>query len=125
MSDRFFMAVGPLFIVAMIAFRVTTYGTQWTFGRYGMPQTLLASDGMHYPNGEPVIPLMASLARSGWEPEIYLVGVSVVIVCVLYVVYVARRMDKQRREYLESVLALEQEYRRRRSILRRARPSLE
>jgi hypothetical protein len=48
------------------------FGTEWEIGRLGMPSTMLAADGKHHPNGDEVEAMTLSLARSGYEQEVYL-----------------------------------------------------
>ena len=57
--------IGPVVFAALIVNFAVGYGKEWEFGRLGMPDTLLAADGEHYPNGEEVDPMTLAMARSG------------------------------------------------------------
>ena len=41
------------------------YGSRWECGRYMMPRTLMAADGVHHPNGEPIESVTLAIARGG------------------------------------------------------------
>ena len=57
---------------ALVINFLSGYGSCWECGRYGMPSTLLAADGRHYPDGSEVDEVTLAMARSGHEEETYL-----------------------------------------------------
>jgi hypothetical protein len=79
------------------------FGSEWEIGRLGMPSTMLAADGKHHPNGDEVEAVTLSLARSGYEQEVWWVIFGVLAACFIYL-YIGyrqlnrRRMDIFRRE---------------------------
>lgn len=62
-------------------------GRQWTFGRYWMPKILLAPDGMHFADGEPLDLIGLALVRSGHEEELHLALFTIVGLAVCWLVY--------------------------------------
>ena len=69
--NRWFV-VGMTVWLGLGAVWLSTFGSHWSFGRYGMPRTLLSPDGRHFADGEPLDPMTAALVRSGHEEEVYL-----------------------------------------------------
>ena len=70
--NRLFVFIALMFPVVFTFFWATTYDRHWTFGRYGMPRTLLSADGAHFKSGEPLGPITTALVESGHEEEVYL-----------------------------------------------------
>jgi hypothetical protein len=78
------------------------HGSWWEFGKFGMPHTLVAADGVHHPNGEEIDPVTLAMARSGVEEEAMLVGLCGVALLMAYVVWLryqtARLRDRSRNQ---------------------------
>ena len=52
------------------------YGKRWGLSEFGLPTTLLASDGLHYRDGSEIEPAMHVILRSGLEgPVVSLLSV--------------------------------------------------
>lgn len=64
---------GYFLLAYLIVREASLYGTNWVLGKYYMPRSLVAADGLHYPNGEVIDPLTLSLIRSGNEEIAYLI----------------------------------------------------
>lgn len=64
---------GWAFFLAVCGHQAWTYGVEWEFGRYGMPVSLVAPDGLHYQNGRELDPLTRYLINAGLQPECNLV----------------------------------------------------
>lgn len=100
--DYGFMLVGPLFILANIAYRASTYGTKWVFGTWWLPQTILAPDGRHYPNGEWIEPEVLYLVQTGLEPVAYLIGFILVILMSCFLGYLYWNLERCKRRLEEA-----------------------
>lgn len=86
MANRFFPSIAVLFFLYVAVNGTLQYGTRWEFGRFGMPRTLIAEDGMHHLDGSPINPITLQLARSGYEEAYCLVMTGIlVLIGVLYV----------------------------------------
>jgi len=68
-SDRLFALVGPLFMLGLVAYHASQFGTRWEFGRYFMPRTLVDASGFARPDGTPLDSFTLMMVRSGIEEE--------------------------------------------------------
>jgi hypothetical protein len=59
------------FLALTIRF-VCMYGSEWEFGRYCMPRSLVAPDGRTYANGREIDPITLALIRADREEETFL-----------------------------------------------------
>jgi hypothetical protein len=95
--------LGPLVMAALLVHCALGHGEEWTFGRLGMPETLLDADGNRYADGREIDSVSLAIARSGYEQEIWLAAVVVLVVLVAVLVLEMRhqhhvRIDVMRRE---------------------------
>ncbi len=89
-----------IFLYGAIHF-VSSKGSQWEFGRYYMPRTLVAADGCCYPDGEPIpLPILA-LVRADIEEEVTLALVGVEMAALVWLGVEMRKLHRARREYRE------------------------
>ena len=72
-SDRFFAHFGWLFILGLMIYHASQFGTRWEFGRYGMPRTLVDASGLAHPDGTPIDSITLMTIRAGIEEEVMLV----------------------------------------------------
>ncbi|MDX1968842.1 MAG: hypothetical protein SFV23_16830 [Planctomycetaceae bacterium] len=89
---------GPAFMLILGVSHLCRYGTRWELGRYGLPHSLLSSDGATYLDGSPIDPLTAHLIRRGIEEELFLGLAIVIFLLILGVAYEIRRGIRLRRE---------------------------
>jgi len=106
---------GSLLMVILLLNFGLQYGNRWECGQYGMPRTLVAPDGVSYPDGKVIDPITASLIRAGVEEEVFL---GMLIFSALSLVITLRIMcdtEKKHRQLRESFESLAAEYERRRN----------
>lgn len=77
---------------------VQTYGTQWEWGRYGLPRSLVTPDAVHYLDGTPVNLLQAQFIRARIEEEVFLVIASVLAILLLLLTREIRKMHLLKRK---------------------------
>ena len=87
-SDRLFAVVGPLFMLGLVVYHASLFGTRWEFGRYYMPHTLVDASGFARPDGTPLDSFTLMMVRSGIEEEAELLmgGVLAVVLTMLALV---------------------------------------
>lgn len=66
-----------LFLGLTIRF-VCMYGSEWEFGRYCMPRSLVGADGRTYANGREIDPITLGIIRVDREEECFLTMLSVI-----------------------------------------------
>jgi hypothetical protein len=93
--SKFLCWVGGLVYLGLIVHYVARYGSWWEFGRYGMPRSLVAADGVSHLDGTPIEAVTLSLVRSGREEEVYLACAAVIVAGLLYVFLLARSMYRR------------------------------
>jgi hypothetical protein len=96
--------LGPLAMAALMMSCALGHGEGWTFGRLGMPATLLDADGKHYADGREVDPLSLAIARSGYEQEIWWAAVAVLVGLVAVLVLEMRRRHRLRLDVMRRKL---------------------
>ena len=103
-SGCFFALLGPAILIMGAVNVAGKYGRQWHFGRYGMPVTLIAQNGLH-PDGQPVNPIVMAIVRTGYEPELHLALSLFIATCLAHLANVWRASALQeqrvRRQYQE------------------------
>jgi hypothetical protein len=100
------VAISVILLFAVVCYAVN-YGYSWTLGRYYMPVTILASDGIHCMNGLPADPITRVLVHYDWEAE-YLLTVLIGISAGLgYAFYLTRDTAKKRQQILRKQLEIE------------------
>jgi len=94
---------GPLFILILVSRLGLQYGQRWEFGRYGMPRSLLRSDGvaLSYADGTPVDPINAWLIRAQREEEFILVLLLIIMVAFGAAVWIVWDTARKRRRIRE------------------------
>ena len=87
-SDRFFSLVVPLFMLGLVVYHASLFGTRWEFGRYYMPRTLTDVSGFARPDGTPLDAFTLMVVRSGIEEEaeLFMCGVLAVVLTMLALV---------------------------------------
>jgi hypothetical protein len=88
--------LGYALLIAMILHVACRHGTKWEFGRYGMPRTLVAADGVSYLDGTEIDEYSLALARSGNEEEVWLAIYAIIGTILAYGTY---SILMQRRRY--------------------------
>jgi len=79
----------------------TTYKTQWDFGpKYGMPVAVLAPDGKHYADGEPIYPFERFI-KSGLQEEIELAWLALLGSGLVYLFYLLWQLDATVKRIME------------------------
>ena len=86
--DRFFSLVVPLFMLGLVVYHASLFGTRWEFGRYFMPRTLVDASGFARPDGTPLDSFTLMVVRSGIEEEaeLFMCGVLAVVLTMLALV---------------------------------------
>src|SRR5277367_3236324 len=77
------------------------HGSHWEFGKFGMPHTLIAADGVHHPDGTEIDPATLAMARTGAEEETMLAALCVLALGMAYVLrqwYRVCQLDEQIRK---------------------------
>ncbi len=84
-SDRLFALVGPLFMLGLVFYHASQFGTRWEFGRYGMPRTLVDASGLARPDGTPLDQFTLMMVQSGTEEEteLFMCGFMAVVLTML------------------------------------------
>lgn len=87
-SDRFFSLVVPLFMLGLVVYHASLFGTRWEFGRYFMPRTLVDASGFARPDGTPLDAFTLMMVRSEIEEEaeLFMCGVLAVVLTMLALV---------------------------------------
>ena len=98
--QRFWVLLAVLYpLIAGYCF-ISTYGVRWESGpKYGMPATLVAADGEHFPNGEPLDLISRALVKTGAEEELWLAAIAFNTVAGTYLL----RMQMAAKRMLEDV----------------------
>ena len=89
---------GPLAMLLLFGQFAFRGGETWEFGRYGMPHTRLAADGVHLADCRPVSPVDGVLIRAGIEEEFYLTMLvlsGLFTVAAVLVIRSARRKERR------------------------------
>jgi hypothetical protein len=86
----------PVALIAR-AFLIRNYGTTWYFGRWFVPQAILAPDGMHYIGGAPLGPIALAFVQAGREPRPDAAIAASLVAAFLMIVYPWRLLAKSRR----------------------------
>lgn len=105
-SDRFFSLVVPLFMLGLVVYHASLFGTRWGFGRYFMPRTLVDASGFARPDGTPLDSFTLMVVRSGIEEEaeLFMCGVLAVVLTMLALVVrqgvvIRKRLAASRAEF--------------------------
>ncbi len=87
-SDRFFSLVVPLFMLGLVVYHASLFGTRWELGRYFMPRTLVDASGFARPDGTPLDAFTLLVVQSGIEEEaeLFMCGVLAVVLTMLALV---------------------------------------
>ena len=87
-TDRFFSLVVPLFMLGLVVYHASLFGTRWECGRYYMPRTLIDASGFARPDGTPLDSFTLMMVRSGIEEEaeLFMCGVLAVVLTMLTLV---------------------------------------
>lgn len=101
-SDRLFAVVGPLFMLGLLFYQASLFGTRWEFGRYGMPHTLVDASGFARPDGTPLDSLTLMLVRSGIEEEAELLTCGVLAVILTLLVLTVRKGNVLRKQLADN-----------------------
>lgn len=101
-SDRIFGLVGPLFMLVLVVYQVSLYGTRWEFGRYFMPRTMVDASGLFHPNGTPLGPFEVMVVQSGIEEELELFMCVLLVVLFTMLALIVRRGNVLRRQLAAS-----------------------
>ena len=62
----------PLVLICQSVNGVHTFGRQWTWGKYGMPRSVVAANGNTFADGTPINPIAKIIIQQG-EEDIYLI----------------------------------------------------
>jgi hypothetical protein len=69
-------------LAAFVLYNLYGYGRHWEFGRYFMPRSLVAADGLHYLDGMPINSINRGFIAADIEEE-----VALVCLAILFAVY--------------------------------------
>jgi hypothetical protein len=86
-----------------------------------MPETLIAGDGVSYPNGKPIPPPILALVQTGYEAEMNLVAFGFLGLIAVFLVWLYWRTERLRRQAIERAIADEKWRRERREAAERQR----
>lgn len=83
---------------AYLAYKLAVHhGSRWEFGAYGLPQPLLAPDGLQYQDGTVVEPLIRQLVAADVIVEVQLVALALVALWLAALVRYCRQINHRRR----------------------------
>ena len=91
--------LGWLLFAVVVVYRVSEFGSTWTWGRYGMPRSLVAADGWHYANGGRIDPVTKALIDGHCEEKAYLVMAGVLATLLTGLAAVVWRDMRRRRKW--------------------------
>lgn len=87
MTDFIWNKVAPaggwIILFILLGNSALQYGNRWEFGKYGMPQSLVAPDGQHYTDGSLIDPISRQLIALGIEQEAFLLLLAFMIACLV------------------------------------------
>jgi hypothetical protein len=86
------------------------HGTWWTLGPHGMPVSLVAEDGLHYLDGEPLDPVTLWMVQNDCEEEVWAGLFSFYAIMLLYIFVKIRRAVNSIQESRRNVLAARRMY---------------
>jgi hypothetical protein len=83
--------LGCLVFVSLVVNWAAKYGREWECGRYAMPHSLVAADGLHYRSRVEIDPVTLAIIRSGREEEHWLGALSILACLIAWASIEARR----------------------------------
>jgi hypothetical protein len=83
--------LGCLVFVALVVNWAWKYGREWEFGRFVMPNSLVAPDGLHYRSGAEIDPVSLAIIRSGKEEEHWLAALGILACLIAWASIAVRR----------------------------------
>ena len=88
-----------LFLVVAAVCLSKDAGTRWTAGRYGLPRSVLAPDGMHYQDGRLVDPYTQALVERDIEEEVLLAVLAIAALGLGWLMWMRARTGRRQREW--------------------------
>ena len=105
--NMFGAMLGPLVMVGIGINYLSGYGSKWSFGGNGVPQSLIDRSQGTYLDGSSVDPFSMKLIESGSEPLALAVGALVLTVLIIGNILMIRSMNRSQAHLEESKRLME------------------
>lgn len=108
---RYITTIGNLVLLALFLRFICMYGSEWEFGRYYMPRSIVRPDGRTYADGREIDPITLELIRGDRE-EVCCLFMLGILACVVVVGSVSLYLGQRKFVKLNQLWMMMQEAKR-------------